>query len=263
MRLHTLSFAALLCCGSLLQAADGLPLREKIVAEKAAASSPMTLQAIFDRGKAFWTPRAEKAVKRLKEDAAFAQKLKAEAGKTGGAISTLDLRRVVAMESQADRNVGRRPDTQYVGPMQMGEVAVKDVRDRAAGFKRLTIDDIDDPAEWERNVEAGRAYLVLNGKSFEYYLKQQGIPAEEAASLAAEPVLRYFAHQQGAKGAARLIAGLRDGDRETLADGNMLSNLKPNSAFYRDLNTGGHKPRVIEYYAYMLGAYAAIQENVD
>ena len=238
--------------------ADGLPLQSRITAEKAAATSPMTLQEVFDRGKAFWAGPAKEAAANLAKDPDLREKIEEEAAKTGGKITPLQLRRLVSIESRARKGVGTNKYG-YTGLTQMGGEALKDVA-KLDGFAGLTLADIDGPNEWRRNLEAGRAFLMLKRAEIGPNLEKNGVPAGAAAELAGEPFLLYLMHQQGGGGGAAITAAVHRGDRTLKANKDQLNNF-PKSVL-RDLKQDGHEPRTIEFYAYWLGAYAAVREQV-
>ena len=238
--------------------ADDLPLQSRVVAEKAAATSPMTLQEVYARGKALWTGPAKEAAANLAKDPALRRAITEEAAATGGAITARQLRRLVSIESRARKTTGINAFG-YAGLTQLGRAAVADVA-KLDGFAGLTLADIDGPDEWRRNLEAGRAFLLLKRAEIGPNLEKNGVPAGAAAELAGEPFLLYLMHQQGGGGGAAIVAAVRRGDRERRADRFQLNNVS--EGVLRDLKRGGHEPRTIEFYAYWLGAYAAVREQV-
>ena len=71
----------------------------------------------------------------------------------------------------------------------------------------------------------------------------------------------YLAHQQGAAGSARLIAQVLSGAAGTTpANRNMRANM--HRALVEAATADGHRLRELEYYAYVLGAWAAACEHV-
>jgi hypothetical protein len=130
-----------------------------------------------------WSKPISTATQNLANDKELVAEL-AKAAKESKYFSEADYKVIVAIESQANRNVGTNPSG-YKGLFQMGKVAAKDV---GYDYSKLA-----DPDEWKTNVAAGTKYLEKNAKD----INGRGVPVT--------PLNMYLAHQQGAKGTADML----------------------------------------------------------
>jgi hypothetical protein len=202
-----------------------------------AASVRDYTQRVVDRN---WAEPIDEAVKNLKSDTNLSDAL-AEAAAGAKYLKESDLKAIVAIESRANRATGINEDG-YAGLFQMGKKAAKDV-----GYD---YDDLKDPADWKTNVEAGTNYLDKNAGR----LAAKGLPVN-ALNV-------YLYHQQGPKGAPRILQEVADGTARTkAASKNMLKNLPP--SYKASMSRLGQEITVQNFYDYFSDTFNKVNSAVN
>ncbi len=132
--------------------------------------------------------RYDKEVSKMMENAVVKKALEEASAKTG-----IDLENLMAMaiiESSGNPNAGK--GKKYVGLMQMGEDAVKDVKKNDGTITWKNVQE-----DVKKNVMAGALYMKINNKT----LNDNNIPTSFLNS--------YLAHQLGANGVVNMIEKLK------------------------------------------------------
>jgi hypothetical protein len=213
--------------------------------KKSAATSALTLKAIWSLGKKNYGDAATKAVTNLAGNKDLADVLEVES-KLSKNFSFLSLKRICAIESQCDLTFAYSKAS-YKGYFQMGKDACTDV-----GTK---FTDIDEKSEWKKSCEAGRLFLDLNWKRL----------ADKGASLTdgtmSTLTLIYLTHQLGAGGGPALFKTLNDGTAASAeASKDMLANIPP-KATASMIGAAGHKITQLEFYAYWAGSIQVVMDK--
>ena len=230
--------------GELASSADssyGKPATAPSDATTGSSPTPSVQDAIDNGVKKTWPKNAEDTAANLENDNELADKLAEEAGKAKN-VSLTDLKQLLAIESQANRNTGTNSGG-YAGLFQMGAEAAREV---GADFEK-----INDPSEWAANVEAGVKYADLTAKRL------------EAKGVDGTALNIYLAYQQGVTGASNLIKAVKDGTAATLpATANQLNNMKSVSAEILKAKGPGGVVTQQDYYDYVKRIHDTVAEKV-
>lgn len=223
---------------------DPRPEAERYGDEKPTPDAPLTLGEIVDAAKRRWSPNAQGAARNLANDEELRRALADEAQRHG--LAEVFLRRLVAIESSADKRTGKNRFG-YAGLFQLGRAACQDV---GADYE-----DCDEPAEWRKNVEVGARFVALTRDRLDRELKRRRVERRLVA------VDLYLAHQQGVGGCAALLEHVVKGTaRTTDATPAMLNNI--DGALKQRITAGGRVPKVVEFHAYWVGAFTAVEEAI-
>ncbi len=187
-----------------------------------------------------WKKNAQAAADNLARDTDLSTALR-QAASNSPYLSEADLRTIVAIESRGDRSTGKNKYG-YAGLFQMGRDAAKQ-----AGYDYKNLDE---PSEWKTNVAAGVKYLDINARAL------------ERAGLDVTPLNVYMAHQQGAKGARRILGAVEDGTAATTPAGrNQLSNLP--GSYVKGITDSGRDVTLQDYYDYWSESFRTVRERVN
>jgi hypothetical protein len=212
--------------------------------EKASDDAPLTLLEVADAAKKRWGPGAAASAQRLAADKELRAAFEDEAKRHE--LAVVFLSRVAAIESGCDKRTGKNRFG-YAGIFQLGRAACEDLKE--------SYEAIDDPEEWRKNVEVGAKYLALTRDRLAREL------ARRKVELRIEPVHVYLAHQQGVHGCANLLEMVVKGTaRTTDMTGAQLNNM--DGVVKARLTAEGRKAKVLEFYAYWLGAFSAVEAAV-
>lgn len=212
--------------------------------EKASDDAPMTLLEVADAARKRWAPGAAASAQRLAADKELKTAFEDEAKRQE--LAVVFLSRVAAIESGCDKKTGKNRFG-YAGLFQLGRAACEDIKER--------YEEIDDPEEWRKNVEVGAKFLAVTRDRLSRELTRRKV------ELRLEPVHVYLAHQQGVHGCANLLEMVVKGTAKTTdMNGNQLNNM--DSVVKARLTAEGRKPKVLEFYAYWLGAFSAVEAAV-
>jgi hypothetical protein len=223
---------------------DPRPENERYGNEKPTPDAPMTLGEIVDAAKRRWNPNATNAQRNLTTDEELRVALADEAGRHE--LAAVFLHRLVAIESSADKRTGKNRFG-YAGLFQLGKAACDDIGVR--------YDEVDEPAEWRKNVEAGAKYVAVTRDRLARELARRKIERRLAA------VDLYLAHQQGVTGCANLLEHVvKNTARTTDMTSAQLNNI--DGTLKARLTTGGRVPKIVEFHAYWVGAFTAVEEAI-